>query len=340
MITWPLDNVQYTANAIGAYCATRTRGVFAAENNFNVQATGGFNLQISEGIAWLKKSEYWGVAVLNEETTTLSAEVGSGEAYRYISVVLQLDKTANESKLLLKYSDYASEPLSPVRDELFDEIVLCHVLQRAGASEFVGSDITDKRLDEEVCGLVRDGITGIPTSEVNEQFLHRLYQLDAELKSVEDASGFMLNAVYDPGLQGINTTNQAYEHTALATLSGEGANGYFIAAFSGDVSEFTIGDAVFAVKLGSAQSINITEGYLYTFFASEGIIHFCEDVKMLESTHTTANSAMPKAGGSFTGAVGASNNATPYGGYLKNIFQQTSSGGQVANTQYYVFRRK
>ncbi len=332
MITWPLDNVQYTANAIGAYCATRTRGVFAADNNFNVQAAGGFNLQISEGLAWLKKSEYWGVAVLNEEITTLNAEIGSGEAYRYISVVLQLDKTANESKLLLKYGDYAAEPMAPVRDELFDEIVLCHVLQRAGASEFTNGDITDKRLDEEVCGLVRDGITGIPTSEVNEQFLHKLEALDAELKSVEDASGFMLNAVYDPLFQGINTTNQAYEHTALNTLSGTGANGYFIAAFSGEVSQITIGNDVFTVKLGGANHVELAEGYLYTFFASEGIIHFSSDVKMLAD-------AMPKTGGVFSGSVSVPV-STVYEGVVRNIYPQNASGEEVTGTQHYLFRRK
>ncbi len=332
MITWPLDNVQYTANAIGAYCATRTRGVFAAENNFNVQAQGGFNLEVSEGLAWLKKSNFWGVAVLNEQNTTLSAQVGSGEANRYISVVLQLDKTANESKLLLKYAAYGAQAPEPVRDEFFDEIVLCHVLQRAGASEFTNGDITDKRLDEEVCGLVRDGITGIPTSEVNEQFLQKIKQLDAELKSVEDASGFMLNAVYDPSFQGINTTNQAYEHTALSTLSGTGANGYFIAAFSGEVTQITIGNDVFTVKLGGENSVNLAEGYLYTFFASEGIIHFSSDVKMLAD-------AMPKTGGIFTGRVVVPTKSTTEEDVI-NSRVQNSFGTNIAGTSYVIFRRK
>ena len=59
------------------------------------------------------------------------------------------------------------------------------------------ADITDLRMDENVCGVMRDGITGIPTAQLQEQAQQLIEQLRTELQGVKDQTGLMLKSVYD-----------------------------------------------------------------------------------------------------------------------------------------------
>ena len=172
MTAWPLDNTEYTAEAIGAWSGTRTRGVFSAEDCFAVTADGGFGILVSPGLAWLKAADWWGIAVLEQTETAFQLEVGSGLLARYAAVLLQYDKTAYEVRLALRYGSYSDAPEKPqpVRDEYFDEIILASILQPAAAVEITQADITDERLNEDVCGLMRDGVTGLPTAALYAQW--------------------------------------------------------------------------------------------------------------------------------------------------------------------------
>lgn len=73
MICFPLNNTEYAADALGAWFATRTRGVFCAENNFKISTNNNnLTVTISGGIAWLKMAEYWGVVVNVPQEVTFS----------------------------------------------------------------------------------------------------------------------------------------------------------------------------------------------------------------------------------------------------------------------------
>lgn len=184
MTAWPLDNTEYTAEQIGAWSGTRTRGVFSAEGCFAVTAAGGFGIQIAPGLAWLKAAEYWGIAVLEKAATAKQIEVGSGLLPRYVAVVLQYDKTANEARLALRYGDYSNAPAKPqpLRNEYFDEVILASILQPAAAVEITQADIADERLNEAMCGLMRDGVTGLPTAQL---FAQARAQLDGYASEFE-----------------------------------------------------------------------------------------------------------------------------------------------------------
>lgn len=185
MTAWPLDNTEYTAEQIGAWSGTRTRGVFSAEGCFAVTAAGGFGIQIAPGLAWLKVAEYWGIAVLEKVATARQIEVGSGLLPRYVAVVLQYDKTANEVRLTLRYGEYSDTPAkpAPVRNEYFDEIILASILQPAAAVEITQADIADERLNEAMCGLMRDGVTGLPTAQLEAQWSAWRAQQTAETEA-------------------------------------------------------------------------------------------------------------------------------------------------------------
>ena len=51
----------------------------------------------------------------------------------------------------------------------------------AGSSVVTAADITDTRADEDVCGLMRDSVTGIPTAQLQAQALAMMTQLSTEL---------------------------------------------------------------------------------------------------------------------------------------------------------------
>ena len=56
------------------------------------------------------------------------------------------------------------------------------------------------------------------------------------------------------------------------------------------------------------------------------------------AAQTTADSAMPKSGGTFTGSVEAINTART-GANVRNAYVQNAAGTQVASA-YFIFRRK
>ncbi len=186
MIAWPLDNTEYTAEAIGAWSGTRTRGVFSADDCFSVTAAGGFSIDISPGLAWLKAAKYWGIAVVEHSTTAQTVETGSGMLSRYVAVVIQYDKTANSVQCVLRYGEYSNDPVKPVpvRDDYYDELIVASILQRAAAVELTQADITDERLNEDMCGLMRDGVTGLPTADLYARWSDFFAGVEAETKKM------------------------------------------------------------------------------------------------------------------------------------------------------------
>ncbi len=232
MTIWPLDDVDYTAESIGAFAGTRSRGVFAAEDCFRVSPAGGFKLRMTGGLAWLKKDRYWGVALLETADTTVTVDVGSGQLPRYVAVALLLDKTANKPRMELRYGEYAASPQKPQprRDAYFDEIIVATVLQRAGAVEITAGDITDERTNETMCGLMRDAVERLPLDGLTDQMRSEFDSWFAKVKGQlsEDAAGHLLQQI--TGLE--PKTIQPYTAQAgggKLTLTGTGENIRFVA---------------------------------------------------------------------------------------------------------------
>lgn len=201
MICFPLDNTDYEARDMGAYLATRTRGVFSAEDDLAVApATGGLSVTVSPGLAWLKWSDYWGTAALQEQALTLSLDTADGALSRIDAIVCRLDKVANRAEITVKKGSFSSTPVlaDPVRDANYDELYLATVRVGPGAISLTAADITDQRLNEKYCGLMRDGVTGIPTAALQEQASLLIDQLQGLLEGVTDRSALMLKTIYDP----------------------------------------------------------------------------------------------------------------------------------------------
>lgn len=80
---FPLDNTGYEADALGAWFATRTRGVLSGDDNFAVTASGtGMSVTLHPGYSWLLRNKRWGTAVWAEEPETFTLDPADGTLSR------------------------------------------------------------------------------------------------------------------------------------------------------------------------------------------------------------------------------------------------------------------
>ena len=200
MLCFPLDNVEYEALALGAWFGTRTRGVFSAEGNLAVTANGDMTVMVSPGISWMKADEYWGVCGYQQDSATLSIATADTALPRIDAICVRLNKNANLAEIVVKQGAYSTDPVvaAPVRDINFDELYIATIKVSAGATSILASDITDTRLNEELCGLMRDGVTRIPTDELQSQAQALIRLISDELARLNAGTEVMLKTEYAP----------------------------------------------------------------------------------------------------------------------------------------------
>ena len=116
-------------------------------------------------------------------------------------VVLQFDTSSNLTTIRLKTGTpaVAAQPPDILQNHNQYELGLCTISVPAGSAAVTSADITDTRTDEAVCGLMRDGVTGIPTETLLAQYTAiltamqqsgnaQLQQLAESIKAVDSGS--------------------------------------------------------------------------------------------------------------------------------------------------------
>lgn len=197
IITYPLDGVTYSAEDVATYLCTRTSGVYAKDSNFAVSITGTRQITIAPGLAWINYDDFKGVSVCSREDTVLTVPDADNTLNRVDRVVLQFDTAANLTAVKLKPGTPAAAPEPPaiLQNHNQYELGLCTVSVPAGSSVVTAADITDTRADEAVCGVMRDGVNGIPTAQLQAQALAIMTQLSTELHTKLDALDAAIAAV-------------------------------------------------------------------------------------------------------------------------------------------------
>lgn len=200
IVTYPLNGIDFSAEDAETYLCTRTSGVFSSDSDFKASVTGDRQVTISPGLAWIKNSNFSGKSVCNTEPVPVEIPLADGTRPRIDRIVLRFDKAKNESSIVLKQGTPSSAPVasSVERTELIYELGLCTVYVKASSTVVYYGDITSTLLDESVCGLMRDGVTGIPTAQLQKQVYDLIDELRDVIASVESGSQTMLKAVYDP----------------------------------------------------------------------------------------------------------------------------------------------
>ena len=173
IITYPENGITYDADDASGFLATRLSGVYSAEEDFSVTAQGGLSVQVSAGQAWVRPARFKGRSIIMEQPTTVVLTEADPVRSRIDRIVLRYDAAAKKTSLqVLDGTPDSAAPAAPEisRTELVYDLCLAEIRRPAGSTSVTAADITDTRADETVCGVMRDGVTGIPTGTLVQQF--------------------------------------------------------------------------------------------------------------------------------------------------------------------------
>lgn len=197
IVTYPLNGVTYSAEDVGTYLCTRTSGVYSKETNFAVSITGTRELTVSPGLAWINYDDFAGVSVCSRESTVLTVPSADSILSRIDRVVLQFDADANLTVLKIKSGTPAVDPQPPaiIQTHRQYELGLCTISVPAGSTAVTVADIYDTRADETVCGVMRDGVTGIPAATLIQLLRQKIAEVDSGNFYTKEAVDAMLAVI-------------------------------------------------------------------------------------------------------------------------------------------------
>lgn len=228
---WPLDNKEYTAEALGAAYAARSRGILHAAD-FTATANGDNTLTIGPGVGCIHPGTYWAAFPYLLANTQLTFTDADGTNPRWDAVALTYDKNTNTAGLEVRTGTASASPALPElrRDDDYDEIFLYRVTRPRGATKISADNIVDLRLDSTCCGLMRDTMDSVDTGVMNAAFTAFLQQIEAELAQLHAGTAVMTKGEYDPAGLSLDAAVQLYSCTKsgkVYALKGTGAVGRF-----------------------------------------------------------------------------------------------------------------
>lgn len=211
----------------------RTSGVFGADGNLSVSPAGGMSVKITDGIGWLADSEANGTVFWNEtkkETGSdmiLEIPLSNAVFPRIDRVVVSWETTdyAARPNIEVLSGSPSSSPAAPslTNNAIKREISLAKVYVSAAANEIKSENITDERLNSEVCGLVTDWV-GVDTSVMQSQFTAFLQAIKTELEQLNGGTATMLKAQYDPDDAGVTFSDLATAQKNISKNSSDISN--------------------------------------------------------------------------------------------------------------------
>lgn len=183
--SFPLENTLYTAEDAQLWTATRTSGVYAGDD-LTLTANGSMSVTLGIGQAWLKYGRFTGCAYANTANKTFTVGMSDSQNDRIDHFCIRVEPQNSKCYAYIKNGTPAENPVAPAlqRDSAAYEIGLYEIRVRVGTTGISAGDITDKRLDESVCGLMRDGVTRIDTTVINAQATEFIGDLQDNLQQV------------------------------------------------------------------------------------------------------------------------------------------------------------
>ena len=192
-------------------------GVFPnPSTNLQVIASSNMDIVLNKGKAFKNGRLYE-----NTEPLTFTIEPADGVLNRIDTVILQVDNLKREFKAVIKKGTFA---VNPIPQELlnnadYEELKVAEVYVKAGTIKITQADITDTRLDKNVCGLVSQMVQSVDTST-----LYRQIQSDLEKFNTEEKARFLqwfdgIKIILDENTAGnlLNLINSKADKTTVYT---------------------------------------------------------------------------------------------------------------------------
>jgi hypothetical protein len=217
---------------------------------------------ISPFLAWFNYAKFKGCSVAVTEPEILTFSPSDTVFDRIDRVVLRLDLSLNKAYFTVLKGVASSRPAIPniTKTEAVNDISPFYVRIRAGATEITPSDITSTILDEKVCGIMRDGVTGIPTAQLQSQAEALILRLHEAITEVQAGSAFMIGEVYDPDNK---AKPVAFDDETVKTR-GSDLTGYLRNvnhnSFEFAKKERKVNDKLFSVSFGAGASTDYATG--------------------------------------------------------------------------------
>lgn len=185
IVLYPANGYDFDAADVAAYLAGLTSGVFSSAEDFPVTAAGGLKVTVGAGRGWVHPSRFTGYSITKREADTLTMPLADPSLSRIDRIVVRYDAGARAASLHVLQGTASSTPTAPAisRTELIYDLCLAEITRPAGSTSISTGQITDTRLDEALCGLVRDGVTGIPTDELLAAARERINALEEKATS-------------------------------------------------------------------------------------------------------------------------------------------------------------
>lgn len=180
----------YLAESFARYFASFIgNGIFGGKSNelmVQQKATADMSVRVLSGQGWI--NGYW---YENDNELSLAIDVADGVLNRIDIIVLRWDNSERVIRLAVKKGTSATNPSVPViqRGADFYELKLAQVYVKAGAIKITQADITDTRLDNEVCGFVHGVIDQFDTTAFGKQ-------IDSFIENFEASSIAEMQAIF------------------------------------------------------------------------------------------------------------------------------------------------
>ena len=289
IITYPENGIRYYADDASGYLSTRLSGVYSADEDFAVTANGDLTVTVSAGQAWVRPARFRGRSIIMEQPETVTLTAADAVRSRIDRLVLRYDAAARKTSLtVLTGTPDSASPTAPeiTRTALVYDLCLADIRRPAGSTVVTAADITDTRADEAVCGVMRDGVTGIPTAQLQAQALAIMTQLSTELHTKLDALDAAIAAVESGNFYTKSEADQKFgtpyslPAATVSTLGGVKVGDYLDIAADGTLSGKTLYDTIAAsvavksearlvwsgkttIERRKTQTINVQDGVDY-----------------------------------------------------------------------------
>ena len=303
IITYPENGITYDADDASGYLSTRLSGVYSADEDFAVTANGGLTVTVSAGQAWVRPARFRGRSIIMEQPETVTLTAADAVRSRIDRLVLRYDAAARKTSLqVLEGTPDSASPTAPeiTRTALVYDLCLADIRRPAGSTEITAADITDTRADEAVCGVMRDGVNGIPTAKLQAQALAIMTQLSTELHTKLD--------VLDAAIASVESGNFYTKAQADAkfgtpytlpaatatTLGGVKVGDYLDIAPDGTLSAKTLND-----KIAAAVAVKSEPRLVWNHYEETGKKWKTYDIKMpdgLDYVHVKTKYNSPTGG--------------------------------------------
>lgn len=188
LVNGEYDRVYLAENFAKYFASFIGNGIFGGKSNelmVQQKETADMSIKVLSGQAWI--NGYW---YENSDELSLTIDVADGVLNRIDAIVLRWDNSERVIRLVVKKGTPATNASAPVIQRNADlyELKLAQVNVKAGTTRITQANITDTRLNSDVCGLVIGVVQQLDSEEFGIQLQSYIANFIAENDAWKNAT--------------------------------------------------------------------------------------------------------------------------------------------------------